>query len=172
MTTIRTMIDEPTIHRRVQELGREIRAHYGEQSVHAVCVLKGSLIFFADLVRAIGGDVSFDYIAVSSYGAGVTSSGQVRFDADLSASIEGRHVLIIEDIVDTGRTMAALLEVLASRRPASVAVATLLDKPSRRVVEVPVRFTGFAIEDEFVVGYGLDFDQRYRALPFIGVVES
>lgn len=172
MTAIKSMISEDEIRSRVALLGREIRAFYGDVSIHAVCVLKGSLVFFADLVRAIGGDVTFDYIAVSSYGSGVTSSGQVRFDADLSASIEGRHVLIVEDIVDTGRTISALLEVLSSRRPESLQVVTMLDKPSRRIVDVPVAFTGFAIPDEFVVGYGLDFDQRFRALPFIGVVQE
>ena len=166
------LISEEAIAARVRELGAEIRAHYGDEPVHVVCVLKGSLLFFADLVRAIGGDVTFDYVALSSYGAGVTSSGQVRFVADLSASIEGRRVLIVEDIVDTGRTIGALLDVLAPRLPRTLDVVTLLDKPSRRVQTVPVRFRGFEIEDRFVVGYGLDFDQRYRALPYVGVLED
>lgn len=172
MESIRTMISEEAIRVRVQELGSAIRAHYGDAPIHAVCVLKGSLLFYADLVRAIGGEITFDYVAASSYGAGVESSGQVVFDADLSSSIEGRHVLLVEDIVDTGRTISALMERLRTRAPKSLAVVTLLDKPSRRVVPVPVAFTGFAIEDAFVVGYGLDFDQRFRALPYIGVMEA
>lgn len=162
-------ISEEAIRARVQELGASIRADLGDRPVLVVCVLKGSLLFFADLVRAIGGDVRFDYVAVSSYGSSTESSGQVRFVADLSQSVEGRDILLVEDIVDTGRTIAYLRQVLQARSPRSLRIVTLLDKPSRRLVDVPVDYVGFEIEDEFVVGYGLDFNEQYRALPFIGV---
>lgn len=169
VSEFRVWITEEAIQARVKELGAAIRADLGDAPVLVVCVLKGSLLFFADLTRAIGGDVRFDYVAVSSYGAGTESSGHVRFVADLSQSVAGRDVLLVEDIVDTGRTIEYLRNVLLARAPRSLRIVTLLDKPSRRLVPVPVDYIGFSIEDEFVVGYGLDFDEKYRALPFIGV---
>lgn len=166
---IEVFITEEAIQARVRELGAAIRAELETEDLLVVCVLKGSMLFFADLVRVLGDGVSFDYIAVSSYGTGTESSGRVRFIADLSQSIEGRDVLIVEDIVDTGRTLKHLRTILEARAPKSIRAVTLLDKPSRRVVEVPVEHRGFEIPDAFVVGYGLDLDEKYRALPYIGV---
>lgn len=161
-------ISEASIQTRVRALAEEIRTALPSESLLVVCVLKGSMIFFADLVRALGGDTRFDYIAVSSYGEGQESSGQVRFVADLTQPIAGRDVLIVEDIVDTGRTIRYLRDMLQARSPRSLRIVTLLDKPSRRIVDVQVDHVGFEIPDEFVVGYGLDFGEKYRALPFIG----
>jgi hypoxanthine phosphoribosyltransferase len=140
--------------------------------VHLVCVLKGAFMFLADLMRAIDGPVTCDFMAVSSYGAGKSSSGEVKLLKDLDHALQGRDVVIIEDIVDTGLTLSYLKEVLQAREPRSLRTACLLNKPSRRTVSVPVEYVGFDIEDRFVVGYGLDFDQRYRNLPFIGVVNG
>jgi hypoxanthine phosphoribosyltransferase len=163
-------LDEARIRARVAELGAEIRNDYGADTpIHLVAVLKGSFIFLADLARSIPGEVSLDFIAVSSY-AGKTSSGEVRLNKDLDRSIEGRHVIIVEDIVDTGLTLSYLHEILYARDPKSVKTACLLSKPSRRKVDVPVEYIGFTIEDRFVVGYGLDYDERYRHLPYIGVM--
>lgn len=167
-----TFLDEAKIRARVAELGAQIRKEYGEDTpIHLVAVLKGAFIFLADLVRSIPGEVSLDFIAVSSY-AGTTSSGEVRLNKDLDRSIEGRHVIIVEDIVDTGLTLSYLHEILKARDPKSVKTACLLSKPSRRKVEVPVEYIGFTIEDRFVVGYGLDYDERFRQLPYIGVMDG
>ena len=138
--------------------------------VHLIGVLKGAYVFMSDLTRAIGGDASIDFIAVSSYGSGMTSSGQVRLLKDLDSSIEGRDVVIVEDIVDTGLTLTYLQEVLRARAPRRIRTACLLSKPSRRKVNVAIDYIGFAIEDQFVVGYGLDYNERYRGLPYIAVV--
>lgn len=173
MGTVSEFISQQQIAERVDALGREIRQHAGaETPVHLVCVLKGAFIFMADLMRAIGGTVTCDFIAASSYAGGTHTTGQVRLLKDLDRPIQGRHVVIIEDIVDTGLTLAYLQDVLMTREPASLRTACLLSKPSRRKVEVPVEYIGFTIEDRFVVGYGLDFDERYRNLPFIGLVEG
>ena len=137
-----------------------------------IAVLKGAFVFMADLVRQIEGPVTLDFIAVSSYGAGTASSGQVRLLKDLDRSLEGRHVVIVEDIVDTGLTLSYLQEILRAREPKSLRTACLLSKPSRRKVEVPVEYVGFTIEDRFVVGYGLDFDEQFRQLPYIGVMDG
>jgi hypoxanthine phosphoribosyltransferase len=155
----------------VREIGQQIRRDYPD-GVHLVCVLKGAFMFLADLARAIGGDVTLDFLAVSSYGASTRSSGQVQFLKDLSHPIAGRDVLIVEDIVDTGLTLAYLLGSLRARSPRTLRTACLLSKPSRRKVPVDVDYVGFTIEDCFVVGYGLDYDERYRHLPEIAVIET
>ena len=166
-------IEQERIAARIAELGAEIRRDVGVgQSVHVIAVLKGAFIFMADLVRCIDGPVTLDFIAVSSYGTGTSSSGQVRLLKDLDSSIDGRHVVIVEDIVDTGLTLSYLQEILWARSPKSLRTACLLSKPSRRKVEVPVEYVGFTIEDRFVVGYGLDFDEQYRQLPYIGVMDG
>jgi hypoxanthine phosphoribosyltransferase len=165
------MIDEARIRTRVAELGREIRRDYGpEKPVHLVAVLKGAFMFLADLMRTIDGPVSCDFIAVSSYGSGTTSSGEVRLTKDLDRSLEGRDVVIVEDIVDTGLTLSYLQEILKAREPRSLKTACLLSKPSRRKVDVKVEYIGFTIDDRFVVGYGLDVDEHYRNLSYIGVM--
>lgn len=168
-----TFIEQARIAARVKELGAEIRRDIGvDQPVHVIAVLKGAFIFMSDLVRTIDGPVTLDFIAVSSYGAGTSSSGQVRLLKDLDRSIDGRHVIIVEDIVDTGLTLSYLQEILWARSPKSVRTACLLSKPSRRKVDVPVEYVGFTIEDRFVVGYGLDFDEQFRQLPYIGVMDG
>ena len=167
---MKTLFSEDTLQQRIGELGKEIRSVYGDEPITAVCVLKGSFMFLADLVRAIGGDVQIEFLGVSSY-KGTESSGEVRITHDLKASIEDQNVLIIEDIVDTGLTLEYLLRMLQVRRPKTLRVAALLDKPARRRVSVPVDYVGFSIEDRFVIGYGLDLDERYRNLPFVGIYE-
>jgi len=163
------LISSEDIQRRVRELAAEISRDH-PLGVHLVGVLKGACIFLADLARALQCDVTMDFIAVSSYGSSTLSSGQVRLLKDLDASLEGRHVVIIEDIVDTGLTLTYLQEILKARAPRSLRTACLLSKPSRREVEVTVDYVGFTIEDRFVVGYGLDHHERYRNLPYIAVV--
>lgn len=168
---IRPLLSAEAIQERVRALGAEIARDYAGLDPVCVCTLKGSMPFFVDLTRAIEIPLRYDYLAVQSY-EGTQSSGVVKFTADLSGSIEGRHVLMIEDIVDTGLTMGYLFEALRARQPASLALATLLDKPARREVDVPIRYTGFEIGDEFVVGYGLDYEQYFRNLPYVGVLEE
>jgi len=164
-----TLIPTETISTRVRELAEDIRRDH-PNGVHLVGVLKGAFVFMSDLSRAVGGDVSIDFIAVSSYGGSATSSGQVQLLKDLDASIEGRDVVIVEDIVDTGLTLTYLQDILRARSPRRLRTACLLSKPSRRKVPVVVDYVGFDIEDHFVVGYGLDHAERYRALPYIAVV--
>ena len=167
------LIDETRIHTRIAALAAEIRAGYPPGApVHLVAVLKGAFVFLSDLMRAMSGPVTCDFIAVSSYGGGKTTSGEVRLLKDVDRSLEGRDVIIVEDIVDTGLTLSYLQEILRARGPRSLRTACLLSKPSRRKVDVPVEYIGFTIEDRFVVGYGLDFDERYRNLPHIGVLEK
>ena len=163
------LIAADDIQRRVRELAAEISRDH-PLGVHLVCVLKGASIFLADLARALECDVTMDFIAVSSYGASTKSSGQVRLLKDLDTTLEGRNVLIIEDIVDTGLTLTYLQDILKARAPRSLRTACLLSKPSRREVDVTVDYIGFTIEDRFVVGYGLDHHERYRNLPHIAVV--
>jgi len=169
---ITTLIDERTLMARVAEMGRMIRADHGGDTVHLVAVLKGAFMFLADLMRAVNGPVTCDFIAVSSYGAGTSSSGEVRLMKDLDYVLQGKDVVVVEDIVDTGLTLSYLLEILRAREPRSLRTACLLSKPTRRLVDVPVEYIGFTIEDRFVIGYGLDFDQQYRNLPYIGVLEG
>lgn len=160
-------IDQEQIRRRVEELGERIREDYEGQPLHLVCVLNGAFIFMADLVRAIDLPLTVDFLSVSSYGSRTESSGEVRLVKDLDLSLKGRHVLLVEDIVDTGLTMQYLRGYLTGRGPLSVKVATLLSKPSRRLVDVEIDYLGFEIEDAFVYGYGLDVAHKYRNIPFV-----
>lgn len=167
---LEVLLDARRIEERVRSLGEEIAADYAERQLLLVCILKGSLVFFADLCRNIPIPARVDTLAVSSYHGGTSSSGAVRFVSDLRESIEGLDVLLVEDIVDTGLTINHLTRVLAARNPASLRVATLLDKPSRRKVEVDIAYRGFEIPDRFVVGYGLDYMEYFRNLPDVCVL--
>lgn len=170
MSAVREFLGSATIADRVRALAADIRRDAGDGTpVHLVCVLKGAFIFLADLMRAMDGPVTCDFIVARSY-VGTTTTGQVELVKDLGHPIEGRHVVIVEDIVDTGLTLAHLQAVFATRKPAALRTACLLSKPSRRKVDVPVEFIGFTIEDRFVVGYGLDYDEAHRGLPFIGIL--
>src|SRR5690554_5036966 len=160
-------LDADTIARRVAELGEQITRDYAGEDLHVICVLNGAFVFMADLVRAINLPLSVDFLSVTSYGSRTESSGEVRLLKDLEQSLKNRHVIIVEDIIDTGLTMQYLFGYLQGRKPASVKVATLLSKPSRRLVDVPVDYVGFTIDDAFVYGYGLDVDHRLRNLPFV-----
>ena len=166
-----TLLTESEIQARVRTLADEIRRDH-PNGVHLISVLKGAFIFLADLGRALEGDTSFDFIAVSSYGKSTKSSGQVQLLKDLDAAIEGRDVVIVEDIVDTGLTLTYLQDILRARSPRTLRTACLLSKPSRRQVDVKVEYIGFTIEDKFVVGYGLDYGEKYRNLPYIAVVDD
>ena len=166
----RVFLTAEQIQKRVQEMGGEITANYPDGPIYLVSILKGAFMFLADLSRAIGTPSRIEFMGISSYGRGKTSSGQVRVTKDLDVSIEGHHVLIVEDIVDSGVTLTYLLNVLEQRRPKSLAIATLLDKPERRLRPVNVSYVGFQIPDEFVVGYGLDFAEDYRNLKDICVL--
>jgi hypoxanthine phosphoribosyltransferase len=167
------LLDAETIRARIKELALEIERDYpADEEIHLVCVLKGGFVFMADLVRSMSARVSMDFIAVSSYGSGTKSSGEVRFQKDLDTSLESRNVIVVEDIVDTGLTLKYLQEILRSRAPKTLRTACLLSKPSRRKVEVPVEYIGFTIEDKFVVGYGLDFAEKYRNLPHIAIFQE
>lgn len=166
------MLSAEEIQKRVAELAEEISADYADvDNFIMIGILKGAVTFMADLSRAIKRPHMLDYMAVSSYGAGTKSSGVVQIRMDLQESITGRHILIVEDIIDSGRTLNYLRELLLVRDPASLKICTLLDKPSRREIEVPVDYTGFDIPDEFVIGYGLDFDELYRNIPYIAVLK-
>ena len=168
---IRVLLTEEEVDKRIQEIGEQISKDYAGKQVHLVCVLKGGSFFMCELAKRITVPVSLDFMSVSSYGDDTKSSGVVKIVKDLDQPLEGRDVLIVEDIIDSGRTLSYLIEILKKRNPASLKLCTLLDKPERRVKEVHVDYTCFNIPDEFVVGYGLDYAQRYRNLPFIGVVE-
>jgi hypoxanthine phosphoribosyltransferase len=167
----RILIDETSLNQRLAELGADITAKYTGKDLLLVAVLKGSVLFLADLIRHIQIPHEIDFMATSSYGAEVQSSGIVRILKDLNKPIEARHVLIVEDIIDSGHTLAYLTGLLAARNPASLEIVTLLDKPDRREVDIGVAWTGFSIPNEFVVGYGLDYDERYRNLPYIGILK-
>lgn len=167
---ISMLLTEQQVDERIQELGDQISRDYEGKQVHLICVLKGGSLFLCELAKRITVPVSLDFMSVSSYGKSMTSSGIVRIVKDLDDPVKDKNVIVVEDIVDSGRTLSYLLEMLQKREPASIAVCTLLDKPDRRVTDVKVDYTGFQIPDEFVVGYGLDYDQRYRNLPYIGVV--
>lgn len=168
---VRVLLTEKEVDDRIKAIGEQISKDYAGKQIHLVCVLKGGSFFMCELAKRISVPVSLDFMSVSSYGGGTASSGVVKIVKDLDDSIENKDVLVVEDIVDSGRTLSYLLEMLKDRKPASLHLCTLLDKPDRRVVDVKVDYTGFQIPDEFVVGYGLDYDQRYRNLPYIGVVE-
>ncbi len=164
------LLSEKQLLERVRELGEQISADYLDKDLVVVCVLRGSFIFVSDLVRSIKIPLAVDFISISSYGSGTTSSGVVRFLKDLDEEISGRHVLVVEDIIDTGTTLKYLLENLQTRKPASIKVCTLLSKPERRKVEIAIDYNGFVVPDHFVVGYGLDYAEKYRNLPYIGIL--
>ena len=168
---VHVLISEEDVDKRIQEIGAQISKDYAGKQVHLVCVLKGGVFFLCELAKRITVPVSLDFMSVSSYGSETKSSGVVRIVKDLDEPLKDKEVIVVEDIVDSGRTLSYLLEMLKDRGPKSVKLCTLLDKPERRVVDVNVDYTGFAIPDEFVVGYGLDYAQKYRNLPYIGVVE-
>lgn len=165
------VITEEQIQAKVAELGEAISRDYGDESILLIAVLRGAALFVADLARHITSPVEIDFMAVSSYGSSTKSSGVVRIIKDLDESIEGRHVLVVEDILDTGLTLKYLLKNLASRQPASLEVVALLSKKDKQRVPIQCKYVGYDIPDEFVVGYGLDYDERYRNLPFVGVLE-
>ncbi|GAC1627895.1 MAG: hypoxanthine phosphoribosyltransferase [Candidatus Acidiferrum sp.] len=168
--SVRTLISKVRVQKRIKELAREIRRDFPNDSLHLVGVLKGAIFFLADLARELHGNVSFDFIAVSSYGKNTDSSGQVRLTKDLDVSIEGKTVLLVEDILDTGLTLQYLLRVLQQRSPKHLRIAVLLDKPERRIAAVHADYVGFTIPNEFVVGYGLDYAERYRNLSDVSVL--
>lgn len=168
---IKVLISEEEVDARIRELGEKISKEYEGKQIHLICVLKGGVFFMCELAKRIKVPVSMDFMCVGSYGDGTKSSGVVRLAKDLDESIENKEVLIVEDIIDSGNTLYYLMDVLRQRKPASLRLCTLLDKPDRRVKDVHVDWTGFEIPDEFVVGYGLDYAQKYRNLPYIGVVE-
>ena len=170
--TIRELVSEKAVDERIVELGKHISKDYEGKQVHLICVLKGGVFFMCELAKRISVPVSMDFMSVSSYGDDTKSSGVVKIVKDLDEAIEGKDVLIVEDIIDSGRTLYYLIDILKKRNPKSVHLCTLLDKPERRVKDVKVDYVGFNIPDEFVVGYGLDYAQKYRNLPFIGVVEG
>jgi len=166
------LIPEDILQARIAELGKEISQDYAGKELLLICILRGGVMFLTDLIRRIDVPVAIEFMAVSSYGkGGRESSGHVRITLDLNSSINDKHVILVEDIIDSGHTIASVLELLETRHPKSLRVCTLLDKAERREVEVPVRYTGFSIPNKFVFGYGLDIDEFYRNLPFIGVVD-
>ncbi|MBM6926157.1 hypoxanthine phosphoribosyltransferase [Pseudoflavonifractor phocaeensis] len=167
----RVLFSEEELRERVAQIAAQIDADYAGKEPLLVSVLRGSFVFMADLVRQIHVPCTVDFMAVSSYGKGASSSGQVKIIKDLSEQIEGKDLIVVEDILDSGNTLSYLLQLLQARKPASVRLCTLLDKPSRRVKEVEVNYSGFSIPDYFVVGYGLDYAEKYRNLPYIGVLK-
>ncbi len=172
MERIEMLLTEEQVDTRIAEIGKAISKDYEGKSVHMICVLKGGAPFMCELAKRVTVPVSLDFMSVSSYGGGTESSGIVKIVKDLDEPLEGKNVIIIEDIIDSGRTLSHLMEIFMNRKPKSLKLCTLLDKPERRVVEnVNVNYVGFQIPDEFVVGYGLDYDQKYRNLPYIGVVK-
>ncbi len=169
---LEVLVSEEQLQARIRELGQQISRDYAGKDLLLVCILRGGVMFLTDLMRRIDTPHAIDFMAISSYGVGARSStGNVRISLDLNQSIENRHVLVVEDIVDTGHTIAAVLEMLAVRKPASLKICSLLDKSERREVPVPIHYIGFDIPNKFVFGYGLDVDELFRNLPFIGVVK-
>lgn len=168
MSKIKERISRETIEARIKELGKQISEDYKESGVHLVCILKGAYMFMSDLAKEITCPVTMDFMAVSSYEDQLESTGIVKIAKDLDGSIEGKDVLVVEDIIDSGRTLSYLMQILEKRNPKSLCLATLLDKEPRRVIPVEVTYSGFKIEDFFVLGYGLDYKQMYRNLPYIG----
>lgn len=168
---VRVLISEEEVKKKIQEIAAKINEEYAGKELHVICILKGGVFFMCELVKHITVPVTHDFMSASSYGDGTVSSGMIKITKDLDSSIEGKEVLVVEDILDTGRTLHHLLELLRERKPKSLRLCTLLDKPDRRVIDVPVDYTGFTIPDLFVVGYGLDYAQHYRNLPYIGVIE-
>ena len=171
MDKISVLISKEAIETRIQEMADRLNREYAGQEVHLVGILKGSVFFVCELAKRLSMPVTMDFMSVSSYGAGTESTGRVKIVMDLAEFIQDKNVIIVEDIIDSGNTLNYLLSVLSNRNPASLRLITLLDKPDRRVKEVPIDDTGFTIPDAFVVGYGLDYAQKYRNLPYIGIVE-
>lgn len=167
---IKTLISEAELKKRVEELAKQIHEDYGNKEIVFICILKGSVFFTVDLAKSIPGDVKLEFIRVSSY-SGTESTGKIELKLDLKESIEGKDVLIIEDIVDTGRTLSYLKEHLKTKKPNSLKICTLLDKKERRICEIEPEYVGFDIPDKFVLGYGLDVDEKYRNLPYIGYID-
>ncbi len=168
---VNVLISEEEIQKRVREIAAQISADYEGESIHLICILKGSLFFTADLARRVTVPVTFDFMSLESYGERMVSSGRVKLTKDTEGDIEGKNVIVIEDIVDTGRTLSFLMDLLKLRKPKSLKLCTFLNKPERRVVDVRVDYVGFDIPDKFVVGYGMDYAQKYRELPYIGYIE-
>lgn len=168
---IRVMISEEDVNKKIVELAERINEDYKGEAVHLICILKGSVFFTCELAKRINLPVTIDFMQVSSYGDGTSSSGRVKIVKDLDETVEDKNIIVIEDIIDSGRTLSYLMNLLKTRNPKSIKLCTLLDKPDRRVVDIAVDYTGFEIPDEFVVGYGLDYAQKYRNLPYIGIVE-
>ena len=168
---IRVLLNEEEVDRRIKEIADQINKDYEGKAVHLICILKGGVFFTCELAKRLTVPVTLDFMSVSSYGSGTESSGVVKIIKDLDQPLEGKNVLIVEDIIDSGRTLSYLIDILGKRNPESIHLCTLLDKPDRRVRDVKVDYSCFNIPDEFVVGYGLDYAQKYRNLPFIGVVE-
>jgi hypoxanthine phosphoribosyltransferase len=166
------LIEEEALQRRIAELGEEISGDYADRDLLLIGVLKGAVFFMADLMRRLTVPCEIDFMAISSYGGQTDSSGVVRILKDLDMNIKGRHVLVVEDIIDSGLTLSYLMRNLRSREPASLEICALMTKPARREIEVPVRYVGFEIPNRFVIGYGLDFDERYRNLPYVGVLNA
>ncbi|MBD5158487.1 MAG: hypoxanthine phosphoribosyltransferase [Butyrivibrio sp.] len=172
MERVEVLLTEAEVDERIAEIGKQISRDYEGRSVHMICILKGGAPFMCELAKRITCNVSLDFMCVSSYGRGTESSGEIKIVKDLDEPLEGKEVIIVEDIIDSGRTLSRLLEIFRERKPAGIRLCTLLDKPDRRVAkDVNVDYVGFQIPDEFVVGYGLDYDQKYRNLPYIGVVK-
>lgn len=171
MDNIKVLIDEEKLQARVTEIADSIQEEYGEKELILICILKGSIFFTVDLAKKIKGDVKLEFIRVSSYNDGTESSGEIKMKLDLKDSIQGKDVIVVEDIIDTGRTLSYLIEYLKMKKPNSLKLCALLDKPERRVQKVNVDYIGFQIPDKFVVGYGLDMDEKYRNLPYIGYIE-
>ena len=167
----KVLLSEEQLSQKIAELGEEISKDFQGKEIVAICVLKGAILFMADLARAVKVPMALDFMAVSSYGNGTSTSGTVRILKDLDNSIEGKHVLVVEDIIDSGVTLKYLLKNLKSRKPASIKLCTLLNKPERRRVEVDIDYCGFTVPDYFLVGYGLDYAEKYRNLPFIGILK-
>lgn len=166
------LIDEETLKAKVKELGEKITKDYKDKDLLLICVLKGAVVFVSDLMKTIELPLNIDFMAISSYGSGTKSSGVVRILKDLESSIEGRDVLIVEDIIDSGLTLSYLVECLKARNPKSIEICTILDKPERRTADLYIKYTGFKVPDEFVVGYGLDYAEKYRNLPYIAVLKE
>ncbi len=170
MEEIKVLISEEELNKRITEIAKQIEKDYDGKEITLICILKGSVFFTVELAKHINGDARLEFIRVSSY-EGENSTGEIKMKLDLKDSIQGKDVIVVEDIIDTGRTLSYLIEYLNMKKPNSVKLCTLLDKPSRRVVDVDVDYVGFQIPDKFVIGYGLDADEKYRNLPYIGVIE-
>jgi len=169
---ISVLISEEQVNARIAEIGAELTERFKGESVYLICILRGSIFFTTELAKRIDLPMEIDFMTVSSYGAETVSSGVINIKKDLEGSIEGKNVIVVEDIIDSGNTLSRLLQLFKSRKPKTLTLCTLLDKPARRETQVPVDYTGFVVPDKFIVGYGLDWDQKYRNLPYIGCVED